>query len=117
DIQAGLRATLSRVDINGPAGVTQGYQLTSLADGSDLLFQIERIELTDKADHLTIQADALQFNPLLGSIVIDMGTSEREEDFIGNVDVVDYSQIAQAIVYDNGRVFLDGGRTSTAIVV
>ncbi|WP_414470843.1 calcium-binding protein [Microvirga sp. M2] len=117
DVQTGLRATLGRADINGSAGLAQGFQLTSPTSGHDLLFQIERIELTDKADHLTIRANALQFNPLLGSIVIDMGASERDQDFIGNVDVVDYSQVAQGIVYDNGKVFLDGGRTSTAIVV
>ncbi|MGN6776053.1 calcium-binding protein, partial [Rhizobium sp.] len=95
-------------------GQTEALEITvrndkSGREGTDLLVSIDKIELSDRPDHLEIDDDALD-----APILIDMGKSGRlaselplgekpgANDFIEKVDVADYSKVSHGLVYLNG---------------
>jgi hypothetical protein len=95
-------------------GQTDALEITvrddkSGIEGTDLLVSIDKVQLSDRPDHLEIDNDALD-----APILIDMGKSGRiaselplgeklgENDFIEKVDVVDYSKVSHGLIYLNG---------------
>jgi Ca2+-binding RTX toxin-like protein len=110
DTGAILKLTVETVQTQ--SGSASAIVMSGASTGRDVLVGVEAVQLTDKADTLKVNAVALQ-----AKLTIDMGLSERSSDFIHNVDVVDYSDVGQGIVYDDGKVFLNGGKTGANLVV
>lgn len=77
----------------------------------DRLAGIERIELSEKADYIRVDKDALK-----ADVTIKFGESERDQNFIANVDVIDYSSVGESITYRNGQVALGLGQTIEAFL-
>ncbi|MBL0375288.1 hypothetical protein JJB09_25055 [Rhizobium sp. KVB221] len=79
------------------------------ASGTDFLFGIEKVELSDRADTFQVSQAALDT-----AIIVDMGKSGRVQSelpegetlsdnaFTTSVDVVDYSEIDHGLIYIKG---------------
>ncbi|WP_326912876.1 calcium-binding protein [Rhizobium johnstonii] len=113
----GLKATTLQSDFGGRESTPVAVDAIKIAvtdlksgiTGIDKLINIEKVELSDRADELILSDESLD-----APILIDMGKSGRIQSelpagetlspnaFIENVDVVDYSGLSHGINYLNG---------------
>ncbi len=105
----GVRLQLKKSDVQ--IGGRPTYQFNREGGDYDRLVDVERVTLTDSPDWLKIDRSALD-----SEIKIDMAGSRRNEDFIRNVDVVDYSEIGGNLKFKNGKISIGEGDFSKLTV-
>ncbi|MCP4071851.1 MAG: hypothetical protein GY742_08950, partial [Hyphomicrobiales bacterium] len=94
--------------------LVEGRELTSLGDvdavkftlkdensgasGTDYLINIDKVQLSERSDRMAVATEWLD-TPIL----IDMAGSDRDEDFLYNVDVADYSALTTGLNFYYGE--------------
>lgn len=74
---------------------------------AEYIRNFEAISLGDEADLFRVSDEALQ-----ADIAVDMGLSQRDQDFIRNLDVVDYSDMSHGLNYYEGHTSTRTGTVS-----
>ncbi len=95
---------LSFTDLGGATGLEISVRSSSGATGTDTLVGIEKIELTDNADHLTLRGEAAH-----APILIDFGAGNNTIDFLHEVIAPNGIPVEQGFLYVNFSTTKSGG--------